>query len=175
LNRKSRPSATRAAALFALSLGLFGLQRRNLGRGGHRLRHGRETVRNEVSTYYLSLEIRGAWDGMQIAIPPKHWRMFATQSDEDFDGNPPRNRRSDATCPTTKNILAVPKKKPPQKTKYQNGGHVSTAKLYCSTNATLKGLALKGFNTSLNRAHMPATAKITPITTNTRVEANNAY
>jgi len=76
--------------------------------------HGRETVRNEVSTYYLSLEIRGAWDGMQIAIPPKHWRVFATQSDDDFAATLREIARRMQLARYKKHPRG-PKKKPPKK------------------------------------------------------------
>jgi len=117
-----------AAALFALCLGLLAYNAVALVEAAIGCEHGRETVRNEVSTYYLSLEIRQAWDGMQIAIPPKHWRVFATQSDEDFAATLREIARRMQLARYKKHRRG-PKKKPPQKTKYKNGGHVSTAKL----------------------------------------------
>jgi hypothetical protein len=116
------------AALFALSLGLLAYNAVALVEAAIGCEHGRETVRNEVSTYYLSLEIRQAWDGMQIAIPPKHWRTFATQSDEDF-ATTLRQIASRMQLARYKKHPRGPKKKPPKKSKYKNGGHVSTAKL----------------------------------------------
>jgi IS4 transposase len=117
-----------AAALFALSLGLLAYNAVALVEAAIACEHGRETVRNEVSTYYLSLEIRGAWDGMQIAIPPKHWRVFATQTDDEFAATLREIARRMQLARYKKHPRG-PKKKPPKKTKYKNGGHVSTAKL----------------------------------------------
>lgn len=117
-----------AAALFALSLGLLAYNAVALIEAAIGREHGRETVRNDVSMYYLSLEIRQAWDGMQIAIPPKHWRVFATQSDEDFAASLREIARRVQLTRYQKHPRG-PKKKPPKKTKYQHGGHVSTAKL----------------------------------------------
>jgi IS4 transposase len=117
-----------AAALFALSLGLLVYNGVALVEAAIACEHGRETVRNEVSTYYLSLEIRGAWDGMQIAIPPKHWRVFATQTDDEFAATLREIARRMQLARYKKHPRG-PKKKPPKKTKYKNGGHVSTAKL----------------------------------------------
>ncbi len=116
------------AALFALSLGLLAYNAVALIEAAVACEHGRETVRNEVSMYYLSLEIRQAWDGMQIAIPPKHWRVFATQSDEDFAATLREIARQMQLVRYKKHPRG-PKKKPPKKTKYKNGRHVSTAKL----------------------------------------------
>ncbi len=116
------------AALFALSLGLLAYNAVALVEAAIGCEHGRETVRNEVSTYYLSLEIRSAWDGMQIAIPPRHWRTFATQSDEDF-ATVLREIAGKMQLARYQKHPRGPKKKPPKKSKYKNGGHVSTAKL----------------------------------------------
>jgi IS4 transposase len=117
-----------AAALFALSLGLLAYNAVALVEAAMGCEHGQKTVRNEVSTYYLSLEIRSAWDGMQIAIPPQHWRTFATQSDEDF-ATTLREIASRMQLARYKKHPRGPKKKPPKRTKYKNGRHVSTAKL----------------------------------------------
>jgi hypothetical protein len=116
------------AALFALCLGLLAYNAVALVEAAISYEHGRETVRNEVSMYYLSLEIRQAWDGMQIAIPPRHWRVFATQSDEDFAASLREIARHMQLARYQKHPRG-PKKKPPKKTKYKHGGHVSTAKL----------------------------------------------
>jgi Transposase DDE domain len=116
------------AALFALSLGLLAYNAVALIEAAIACEHGREKVRNEVSMYYLSLEIRQAWDGMQIAIPPQHWRVFATQSDEDFAASLREIARRMQLARYQKHPRG-PKKKPPKKTKYEHGGHVSTAKL----------------------------------------------
>jgi IS4 transposase len=117
-----------AAALFALSLGLLAYNAVALVEAAIGSEHGRDTVRNKVSTYYLSLEIRSAWDGMQIAIPPKHWRVFRAQSDDEFAGTLREISRRMQLARYRKHPRG-PKKKPPQKTKYNNGAHVSTAKL----------------------------------------------
>ena len=65
---------------------------------------------------------------MQIAIPPKLWRTFATQSDEDFAATLREIARRMQLARYKKHPHG-PKRKPPKKTKYKNGGHVSTAKL----------------------------------------------
>ena len=77
---------------------------------------------------YLSLEIRQTWDGMQVAVPARHWRTFATQSDEDFAATL-RELAGRMNLARYRKHARGPKKKPPDKSKYENGGHVSTAKL----------------------------------------------
>jgi Transposase DDE domain len=116
------------AALFALSLGFLAYNAVALVEAAIGREHGRETVASEVSAYYLSLEIRQAWDGMQIAIPAKHWRIFATQSDEDFAATLRAIARQMQLARYRKHPRG-PKKPPPKKSKYKHGRHVATAKL----------------------------------------------
>ena len=117
-----------AAALFALCLGFLAYNAVALLLAAMGREHGRERVRSEISMYYLALEIRQAWDGMQVAIPAAQWRTFAMQSDEDF-ATTLRELASQMNLERYKKHKRGPKKKPPKKTKYKNGGHVSTAKL----------------------------------------------
>lgn len=116
------------AALFALCLGFLAYNAVALVLAAVGREHGRQTVRDEVSMYYLSLEIRQTWDGMQVAIPARHWRTFATQSDEDFAATL-RELAGRMQLARYQKHSRGPKKKPPDKIKYKNGGHVSTAKL----------------------------------------------
>lgn len=116
------------AALFALSLGFVAYNAVAVLLAAMGRAHGRRRVRNEVSLYYVSLEIRQTWDGMQVAVPAKHWRVFALQSDEQF-AETLIEMASQMNLPRYQKHKRGPKKKPPPKSKYQNGGHVSTAKL----------------------------------------------
>lgn len=116
------------AALFALCLGFLAYNAVALVLAAVGREHGRKTVRDEVSMYYLSLEIRQTWDGMQVAIPARHWRPFATQSDEEFAATL-RELAKRMNLTRYQKHARGPKKKPPDKAKYKNGGHVSTAKL----------------------------------------------
>lgn len=116
------------AALFALCLGFLAYNAVALVLAAVGREHGRKKVRDEVSMYYLSLEIRQTWDGMQVAVPARHWRTFATQSDEDFAATL-RELAGRMNLARYRKHARGPKKKPPDKAKYKNGGHVSTAKL----------------------------------------------
>lgn len=116
------------AALFALCLGLLAYNALAVVEAAVGREHGPAKVRAEVSGYYLALEIRQAWDGMQIAIAAPHWRPFAQQSDEEFAATL-REIASHVKLSRYQKHSRGPKKPPPKKTKYKNGGHVSTAKL----------------------------------------------
>jgi hypothetical protein len=78
--------------------------------------------------YYLSLEIRRTYDGMMRAIPAPHWAVFGEMSDVDF-ANVLRELASSVNLSKYRKHPRGPKKKPPQRAAYQNGSHVSTAKL----------------------------------------------
>lgn len=122
------------AALFALCLGFLAYNAVALVLAAVGREHGRKKVRDEVSMYYLSLEIRQTWDGMQVAIPAKHWRVFAAQSDEAFVETL-RQLAAKMKLARYRKHARGPKKPPPKKTKYKNGGHVSTAKLLAQRKA----------------------------------------
>jgi len=89
--------------------------------------HGADAVA-ELSAYSQSLEIAKAADGMNVALTPDDWQKLL-----------PKTARGRAAF--LKMVAAHvdlkrhqkshrgPKKKPPQRTGYKNGGHVSTAKI----------------------------------------------
>jgi hypothetical protein len=116
------------AALFTFCLALLAYNAVSLIKAALRRAHGRQQVNDEVSGYYLSLEIGRTYDGMMIAIPAPHWALFRALSDKEF---------ADALHEVASSVHLAryqkhprgPKKKPPERTAYQNGKHVSTAKL----------------------------------------------
>ena len=93
-----------------------------------RREHGGQKVREEVSGYDLALEIRQTYDGMMIAIPAPHWAVFRKMSDVEF-ANALRELASSVHLSKYRKHPRSPKKKPPKRTAYQNGSHVSIAKL----------------------------------------------
>jgi hypothetical protein len=65
---------------------------------------------------------------MMIAIPAPYWALFRTLSDQEF-ANVLRELASSVNRSRYQKHPRGPKKKPPERTAYQNGKHVSTAKL----------------------------------------------
>ena len=65
------------AALFAFGLALLAYNAVSLIKAALRSAHGRQKVNDEVSSYYLSLEIGRTYDGMMIAIPPPALGLLA--------------------------------------------------------------------------------------------------
>ncbi len=116
------------AALFAFCLALLAYNAVSLLKAALRSVHGAATVKETVSGYYLNLEIRGTYDGMMIAIPEKHWKIFRTLNVreltkvlQDIAGHLRLSRYQKHS--------RGPKKPPPKKAAYVNGGHVSTFRL----------------------------------------------
>jgi IS4 transposase len=116
------------AALFAFCLALMVFNAVSLVKAALRAVHGRKKVDQEVSGYYLSLEIQHTYDGMMIAVPGEHWAIFRDMTDakfarilEDIAGH--------VNLSKYRKHPRGPKKPPPKKTKYKNGGHVATARL----------------------------------------------
>jgi hypothetical protein len=116
------------AALFAFCLALLAYNAVSLIKAALRSEHGRKKINDEVSSYYLSLEIGRTYDGMMIAIPAPHWQLFRELSDRDFAEALGELAASVKLSRYQKHPRG-PKKKPPERTPYENGKHVSTAKL----------------------------------------------
>ena len=92
-----------------------------------RAAHGDEAA-DELSGYYMALEIKQAYDGMMVALPPEHWEVFADMSVQTF-AQMLKEMAQQVDLKYHRKSRRGPKKPPPAKSKYQNGGHVSTHKL----------------------------------------------
>jgi hypothetical protein len=116
------------AALFTFCLALLAYNAVSLIKAALRSEHGRKQINDEVSGYYLSLEIGRTYDGMMIAIPAPHWQFFRELSDRDF-ADALRELAASVRLSRYQKHPRGLKKKPPERTPYENGKHVSTAKL----------------------------------------------
>jgi IS4 transposase len=116
------------AALFTFCLALLAYNAVSLIKAALRSAHGRQQVNDEVSGYYLALEIGRTYDGMMIAIPAPHWAFFRALSAKEF-ADALRELASSVNLSRYQKHPRGPKKRPPERTAYQNGKHVSTAKL----------------------------------------------
>jgi hypothetical protein len=72
------------AALFTFCLALLAYNAVSLIKAALRSEHSRKKINDEVSGYYLSLEISRTYDGMMVAIPAPHWAVFRDLSDQAF-------------------------------------------------------------------------------------------
>ena len=71
------------------------------------------------------MEIGRTYDGMMIAIPAPHWELFRALAAKECANV----LRELASSVNLARYQSGPKKTPPERTAYQNGKHVSTAKL----------------------------------------------
>jgi hypothetical protein len=65
------------AALFGFCVALLAFNVLSVVKAALRAAHGVETIEETLSTYYLADEIAGTYRGMMIALPEKHWTVFA--------------------------------------------------------------------------------------------------
>lgn len=115
------------AALFAFCLALVASNAVALLRASLRAVHDLAAV-EEMSRYYVALEVRDTYVGMMIALPPARWTTFA-KLDDMILAEALREAATYVRPAQYRKAHRGPKKKPPPKGKYKNGGHVSTHKL----------------------------------------------
>ena len=70
------------AALLAFSLAVIAYNCLACIRGTLASTHGQEKVQNELSPYYLALEVSRGYEGMMAVVPAEDWQIFATMTAE---------------------------------------------------------------------------------------------
>jgi hypothetical protein len=123
------------AALFAFCLGLLVCNAVALLKAALRAAHGEEVVQKKLSAYYLALEIRQTYAGMMVAIGPAYWEVFNTCSDAAM-AQVLKEMAHQVSLQRFRKTPRGPKKPPPQRKKYKNGEHVSTARLIAERKRT---------------------------------------
>ena len=116
------------AALFTFTLALIAYNVVSLIKAIMRAVHGAETVEAQISPYYLALEIRQSYDGMSIAVEQTEWLKFVEMSPQGF-AESLRSIAANMRLALYRKHKRGPKKKPPKKKPYFNGGHLSIAKI----------------------------------------------
>jgi hypothetical protein len=116
------------AALFAFCLGLLASNAVALLKAALRAEHGEEVVSQQLSAYYLVLEIRQTYAGMMVAIPPVHWSVFEGLGDVRM-ARALREIASHVSLHRYRKTPRGPKKPPPQRGRYKNGEHVATSQV----------------------------------------------
>lgn len=115
------------AALFAFCLALVASNAVALLKASLRAVHEPEAVA-EMSSYYVTEEVRQTYVGMMVALPPRRWAVFR-RLDAPHLAQVLRQVARYADPARYRKARRGPKKPPPPREKYQNGGHVSTHKL----------------------------------------------
>jgi len=116
------------AALFGFCLALMAYHAVSLIKAALRSVHGEETVTQNLSGYYLSLELSQTYAGMMVAIPPSHWKIFRGLAPTEM-AELLRTLAGNVILSRYQKHPRGPKKPPAKRDGYKNGGHVSTARL----------------------------------------------
>jgi hypothetical protein len=117
------------AALFGFCVALVAYNVVAVVKGALRAAHGPEYVDEQLSMYYLTLEVAQVATGMEIALGAEPWEIFRRMSVETVAAT----LMAVAEClDTTKYIKHKrgPKKKPPKKISGKRHHHVSTARIH---------------------------------------------
>jgi len=115
------------AALFVFCLALVAANAVALVKAALRAAHGEEEA-DELSGYYLALEVKQVHEGMMIAVPLSCWDEIARLKTRAF-ANLLKKIAAHVDLEQYRKSPRGPKKPPPKKSRYRNGGHVSTHKL----------------------------------------------
>ncbi len=115
------------AALFVFCLALVAANAVAVVKAALRAVHGEEEA-DELSGYYLALEVKQVHEGMIIAVPPTCWDEVAGLKTQAF-AKLLKKIAAHVDLDQYRKSPRGPKKPPPKKSRYRNGGHVSTHKL----------------------------------------------
>jgi hypothetical protein len=116
------------AALFGFCLALMAYNAVAVMKAALRAVHGHEKVHQDISSYYLALEISQTYDGIMVAIPSPHWSIFRSMNAQQL-ADVLQDLAEHVNLRRYQKHPRGPKKKPTLRTAYKNGGHVSTAKI----------------------------------------------
>jgi IS4 transposase len=115
------------AALFVFGLALLAANAVAVLKAAVRAEHGAAAA-DELSGYYLALEVKQVHSGMMIALPPEQWAAIARLPVPGLAGLL-QELAAQVDLERYRKSRRGPKKPPSPKSRYKNGGHVSTHKL----------------------------------------------
>jgi hypothetical protein len=116
------------AALFGFCVALVAYNVVALVKGALRAAHGAAYVQDQLSMYYLTLEVAQVATGMEIALGTESWEIFRQMSTAEFATTLVAIAQRLDTRKYTKHKRG-PKKPPPHKLSGKQRTHVSTARI----------------------------------------------
>lgn len=116
------------AALFGFCLAVVAYNAVSVVKAALRAVHGREFVEEQLSMYYLTLEVAQVWTGMNIYIKEDHWKVFRRMSVQEFADTLVELAQGMDLRKYTKH-KRPPTKHPTKKISGKNIKHVSTANI----------------------------------------------
>ena len=116
------------AAVFGFCVALVAYNVVALVKGALRAAHGAEYVQDQLSMYYLTLEVAQVATGMEIALGAEPWEIFRQMSTVEFTTTLVAIAQRLDTKKYTKHKRG-PKKPPPKKLSGKRQTHLSTARI----------------------------------------------
>jgi hypothetical protein len=116
------------AALFGFCVACVAFNVVSVVKAAIRVTQGTKYVEEELSMYYLTLEVAQMTPGMMIAVPAENWEVFRTMSQEKFAATLVDLARRLDPRKYTKHKRG-PKRKPPKKISGKRNHHLSTARV----------------------------------------------
>ena len=116
------------AAILAFCLALAAYNGISVIKAALRAVYGTKPVEDELSGYYISLEIAKTYNGMMIAIPDENWSIFANLTAGKLAQLLKQLARHVVLSKYQKHQCGE-KRPQPKRTKISEGNHVSTARL----------------------------------------------
>jgi IS4 transposase len=120
------------AALFGFCTALLAYNVVSVVKGALRAAQGKKFVEEELSMYYLTLEVARVTPGMLIALPAEKWEIFRTMSRAEFVATLVELAGRLDPRKYTKHPRG-PKKPQPKKISGKRNHHVSTARILART------------------------------------------
>ena len=121
------------AAVFAFCLALMAWNGMSVIHAALRNVHGEETVEQNLSNYYLALEIAQVYNGMMIAIPATEWKIFQDLKTAKMV-SVLKQLAAKVNLKKFQKTTRGPKRPQPKRKYSGNGQHVATAKLLARRN-----------------------------------------
>lgn len=116
------------AALFGFCLAVVAYNAVALVQASLRAVHGPEIVEEQVSWYYVCTHIAKVYEGMMMAVPARHWRIFREMDEGTFAGVLQQLAKNIDLAKFQKHPRG-PKKPRPKRTSGAKIKHVATARI----------------------------------------------
>lgn len=133
LHSEINPLGYPKAALFGFCLALVAFNLHAVVMAALRAAHPQRAINDEVSEYYLALEIANTHEGMLIAVPEAEWTVFSREDDPEALSRLLVHIASQAPLKKYKKTPRGPKKPRPARQRFKNEPHVATARVLAET------------------------------------------
>jgi hypothetical protein len=124
------------AALFSFSMGLMMFNLLSVIKTAIAVGHGKPKLAEEVSTYFVALEISETWSGFRIAITDDEYRKIEGQRTAAQLASRLKSLGKSVNLKQVLKSKRGPKKPPPKRKSGNRGNHVATARILAESRGT---------------------------------------